>query len=56
MITNKAYDSLLREDLERVCCGKVYRISTEFDPNLVQAIKDCADRTMEGVNVVCGKY
>lgn len=56
VITNKVYDSLLREELERVCCGKVYKTSTEFDQNLVQAIKDVADRTMEGVNVVCGKY
>ena len=56
MITNKVYDSLLREELERVCCGKVYKTSTEFDQKLVQEIKDVADRTMDGVNVVCGKY
>ena len=42
--------------MERVCCGKVYKTSTEFDQNLVQAIKNVADNSMKGMNVVCGKY
>lgn len=56
MITNKVYDSLLREHLERVCCGKIYRSETNFDLDLVKAIKEVADQTMKEVNVVCGKY
>lgn len=56
VITNKVYDGLLREEMERICCGKVYKLSTEFDQNFVQVIKTVAERTMKDVNVVCGKH